>query len=166
MKRIVLPMLVVAFGLLGSAHGFPSHDEGERRDCRRIRAKVQETFPGTGNESTGVISGAGPLVGTEHYVFDTAAFPTPDPNVVTFGAELTITTQHGVVMARAISLYNFVTGIWTQIATIDPDTSTGVFAGAAGTLWYPNGTTLNLEGGAQTYLSDLTGEVCLARSQP
>ena len=28
-------------------------------------------------------------------------------------------------------------GTWTSIATIDPDSSTGRFAGATGTLWFP-----------------------------
>ena len=37
-KKVLLPMLVLVFGLLGAARGFPSHDEGEPRDCKRIRS--------------------------------------------------------------------------------------------------------------------------------
>jgi hypothetical protein len=82
--------------------------------------------------------------------------------MVTFGAGLTLTTKYGVVKARVVNLFNFATGIWTSIATIDPTTSTRRFAGATGTLWYPNGTTVALADGSQVYPSDVTGQLCLA----
>lgn len=130
-------------------------------NCYNIRAEAHDTFPGTGNVSTGVITHSGLLNGTTRYVYDTDAFSTPDPDVVTFGADLTITTNRGQAKARVMVLFNLVTGIWTQIATFDPNTSTERFAGARGTLWYPNGTTINLDNGAQVYPSEITGQVCL-----
>ncbi len=129
--------------------------------CYLIKAEAQDTWSG-GNVSTGVISRSGLLNGTTEYVYDTDAFPTPDPDMVTFGAALTITTKHGLVKARVVNLFNVATGIWTAIATIDPNTSTGKFVGAAGTLWFPTGTTLPQDDGAQVYPSVLTGQVCLA----
>jgi hypothetical protein len=130
--------------------------------CYTIKAEVFDTWPGAGNVSTGVVRHSGLLNGTTEYLYDTDAFPTPDPDMVTFGAGLTVATKHGLVGARVVNLFNVATGIWTAIATIDPNTSTGKFAGATGTLWYPNGTTIALENGAQVYPSDLTGQVCLA----
>jgi hypothetical protein len=136
--------------------------QSQHLNCYRINAKAHDRWPGTGNVSVGVITHSGLLRGTTRYVYDTDAFPTPDPNVVTFGTELTNTTNHGVVKARVLFLFNVATGIWTSIATIDPNTSTGRFVGAIGTLWYPNGTTIALDKGAQVYPSDITGQVCLA----
>ena len=112
-------------------------------NCYAIKAEAHDTWPGAGNVSTGVIAHSGLLNGTTEYVYDTDAFPTPDPDMVTFGAALTLTTKHGMVKARVVNLFNVATGIWTSIATIDPNTSTGKFVGATGTLWYPNGTTID-----------------------
>jgi hypothetical protein len=131
-------------------------------NCSAINAQAHDTWPGAGNVSTGVIRHSGRLNGTTQYVYDTDGFTTPDANMVTFGAGLTITTRHGMAKARVVFLFNIATGIWTSIATIDPNTSTGRFVGARGTLWYPNGTTINLDNGAQVYPSDLTGHLCLA----
>ena len=67
--------------------------------------------------------------------------PTPDPNTVSFTADLTITTNHGQLKARSVFLFDLVTGLWTVIERINPDTSTGRFAGATGVL-FPSGTTI------------------------
>ena len=135
----------------------------EHVNCYGVVGEARDTWPGAGNVSTGVIAGSGLLNGTTQYVYDTEGFPTPDPNVVTFGAALTLTTKRGIVGARVLFLFDFVTGTWTSIATIDPNSSTGRFAGATGTLWFPSGTTINLDGGAQAYPSYVTGHLCLAR---
>ena len=132
-------------------------------NCHGVLGQARDTWPGAGNVSTGVIAGFGLFDGTTQYVYDTEGFPTPDPNVVTFGAELTLTTKRGIVEARVLFLFDVVTGTWTSIATIDPHSSTGRFAGATGTLWFPSGTTVNLDGGAQAYPSYVTGHLCLAR---
>ena len=114
----------------GAAHARKSH-------CYAIKAEAHDTWPGSGNLSTGVIRHSGLLNGTTEYVYDTDAFPTLDPDMVTFGAGLTVTTKHGLLRARVVNLFNVATGIWTSIATIDPTMSTGRFVGATGTLWYP-----------------------------
>jgi hypothetical protein len=142
-----------AVGLRRSAHV----------NCYKVVGEARDTWPGAGNVSTGVIASFGLLNGATQYVYDTEGFPTPDPNVVTFGAGLTVTTKHGTVGGRVLFLFDVVTGTWTSIATVDPKSSTGRFAGATGTLWFPSGTTINLDGGAQSYPSYLTGHLCLAR---
>ncbi|HLG57443.1 MAG TPA: hypothetical protein VI485_19025 [Vicinamibacterales bacterium] len=83
--------------------------------------------------------------------------------LVAVRAALALTTKkRGIVEARVLFLFDVVTGTWTSIATIDPHSSTGRFAGATGTLWFPSGTTINLDGGAQAYPSNVTGHLCLA----
>jgi hypothetical protein len=166
-RKITMIAAVFSFGLLTLEESALAQEErgtAHSRDfnCYAIKGEARDKWPGAGFVSTGVVTRSGALDGTTEYVYDTDAFSTPDANMVTFGAELTLTTRYGLVKARVVFLFNVATGIWTSIATIDPDTSTGKFAGSMGTLWYPNGTTINLDNGGQVYPSDLTGQVCLA----
>jgi hypothetical protein len=166
-RKLTMIAAALSLGLLTLEESALAQEEsrvGHSRDfnCYAIKGEAQDTWPGAGFVSTGVITRSGALNGTTEYVYDTDGFPTPDPTMVTFGAGLTLSTRYGLVKARVVFLFNVATGIWTSIATIDPDTSTGKFAGAIGTLWYPNGTTINLDNGAQVYPADLTGQVCLA----
>jgi hypothetical protein len=166
-RKGMLIAAVLSFGLLTLDESALAQEEdlvAQSHDfnCHNIKAEAHDTWPGAGNVSTGVITHSRLLKGTTRYVYDTDAFPTPDPNMVTFGGELTITANHGLVKARVVNLFNIATGIWTSIATIDPNRSTGRFVGAIGILWYPNGSTTNLDNGAQVYPSDLTGQICLA----
>jgi hypothetical protein len=165
MTRFAAVVIGASLALEGSARAQeavgPGHSEESR--CYRVMGEARDTWPGAGNVSTGYMVSSWLLTGTTQYVYDTAGFPTPDPNVVTFGAELTLTTRRGLVKARVLFLFGFVTGTWTSIATIDPAASTGRFAGATGTLWFPGGSTVNLENGGQTYPSEVTGHLCLVR---
>ena len=166
-RTVTIIAAVLSFGLFTLEESALAQEErgiaqSQEFNCYTTKAEAHDTFPGAGNVSTGVITHSGLLNGTTQYVYDTDAFSTPDPNMVTFGADLTITTNRGQAKARVVVLFNFVTGIWTQIATFNPNTSTGRFVGAIGTLWYPNGTTINLDNGAQIYPSNVTGQVCLA----
>ena len=166
-RKVTMIAAVLSFGLFTLDESALAQEErgiaqSQDFNCYTIKAEAHDTWPGAGNVSTGVITHSGLLNGTTQYVYDTDAFLTPDRNMVTFGAELTLTTNHGVIKARVLDLFNVATGIWTSIATIDPNTSSGRFAGAIGTLWYPNGTTINLDNGAQVYPSDVTGQICLS----
>lgn len=166
-RRVTTIAAVLSLGLFTLGESALAQEErgvAQSRDfnCYTIKAEAHDTWPGAGNVSTGVFTHSGLLNGRTEYVYDTDAFSTPDPDVVTFGAGLTLTTKHGAVKARVLNLFNVATGIWTSIATIDPNTSTGKFVGAMGTLWYPNGTTFILDNGAQVYPSDVTGQLCLA----
>lgn len=158
-------LICLSFTLEGSALAQETGGLGrlEEPNCYKVVGKARDIWPGTGNVSTGVLVGSRLLSGTTRYVYDTAGFPTPDPDVVTFGADFTLTTKRGVVRARVLFLFNFAAGPWTSIATIDPDASTGRFAGATGTLWFPAGATIDQDDGAQAYPSDVTGHLCLVR---
>ncbi|HEX6730722.1 MAG TPA: hypothetical protein VF074_11945, partial [Pyrinomonadaceae bacterium] len=57
-----------------------------------------------------------------------------------------------------VAIFDVVRGVFSAIDRIDPNTSTGDFAGATGVL-YINGKTP--DGGA-TIQAEITGEVCLA----
>jgi len=164
-RKVVRLAAVFSFGLLTLAEPALAQEEKVAQSqgfaCYAIKAKAYDTWPGAGGVSTGAMTHAGALNGTTQYVYDTEAFSTPDPDTFTFGAAWTLTTKYGMVKGRVLFLFNVATGIWTSIATIDPNTSTGKFVGAAGTLWFPNGTTINQDDGAQTYPSDVTGQVCL-----
>ena len=83
----------------------------EHVNCYKVVGEARDTWPGAGNVSTGVIARSGLLNGTTQYVYDTEGFPTPDPNVVTFGAALTLTTKRGIVAARVLFLFDVATGI-------------------------------------------------------
>jgi hypothetical protein len=166
-RQVTAIAAVLSFGLLTlEESALAQEDRGVAHsqdfNCYTIKGKAHDTWPGTGSVSTGVITHAGPINGPTQYVYDTDGFPTPDPDTVTFGAALALTTRYGMVKARVLFLFNVATGIWTSIATVDPNASTGKFAGATGTLWYPNGTTITLDNGAQVYPSDVTGQLCLA----
>ena len=168
-RKVVRLAAVFSFGLLTLAEPALAQEEKVAQSqgfaCYAIKAKAYDTWPGAGGVSTGAMTHAGALNGTTQYVYDTDAFSTPDPDTFTFGAGWTLTTKYGMVRGRVLFLFNVATGIWTSIATIDPNTSTGKFVGAAGTLWFPNGTTINQDDGAQTYPSDVTGQVCLVASR-
>ena len=164
LRLVALVLAVGSFTLGGTALAQEAVGLGRSEDvCYRVVGEARDTWPGAGGVSTGVMAASGLLYGTTQYVYDTAGFPTPDPNVVTFGAALTLTTRHGMAAARVLFLFDVATGTWTSIATIDPGSSTGRFAGATGTLWFPSGRTVNLEGGAQSYPSYVTGHLCLDR---
>jgi hypothetical protein len=57
-----------------------------------------------------------------------------------------------------VGIFDVVTGVFSAIDRIDPDASTGDFAGATGVL-YINGKTT--DGGA-TIQAEITGEICFA----
>ncbi|MDQ3174377.1 MAG: hypothetical protein M3Q91_11845 [Acidobacteriota bacterium] len=67
----------------------------------------------------------GILNGTTETVYDPAFVFTPDPNVVSYIADLTITTHQGELKTSNVYIYNFVTGLWTAMGNINPGTSTG-----------------------------------------
>lgn len=148
-----LVAVVLISGLFSSEQSTSAHS-----NCRDVKGKWTDVYPGTGNATRGMITDGGILKGTTETVFDSAALPTPDPTTVSYTADLTITTIHGQLKTRNVYLYDFGTGLFTIIGRINPDASTGRFAGATGVL-FPSGTTL---ADGLTYQSALTGELCLA----
>ena len=163
-RRMAVMTVAVCVGWFAMEESALAQEENERSRrfrCYTVTGEARDTWPGAGNVSTGVMTTSQFLKGTTQYVYDTDPFTTPDPDTVTFGADFTLTTTRGILKARVLFLFNFAGGPWTSIATIDPDTSTGRFAGARGTLWFPKGKTVNLHRGGQTYPSDVTGRLCL-----
>jgi hypothetical protein len=84
-----------------------------------------------------------------------------DPNVVSWFTAFTLTTRRGQLRAHDVNIYNFVTGLWTSMAHINPDTSTGRFAGATGILYF-NGRTVGVFPDS-SYPSDVTAHICLPK---
>jgi hypothetical protein len=57
---------------------------------------------------------------------------TPDPTVVAYRTDLTITTIHGQLKASAVTTQSIITAQGAEWGQINPNTSTGRFAGATG----------------------------------
>lgn len=176
-KLMTLVAVVLTFGLFSleqtasaqSPHNNPwigmraSRESAERSasarssnsDCKQAKGYWFDTTNSTGG-TTGTITNGGVLNGTTETVYDPAFVFTPDPNVVSYIAETTITTNQGQLKTSNVYIYNFVTGLWTAMGNINPDASTGRFAGATGVLYF-NGKTID-----QSYPSEITGEICFA----
>ncbi|MDQ3666835.1 MAG: hypothetical protein M3410_09690 [Acidobacteriota bacterium] len=78
--------------------------------------------------------------------------------IVSYTTDVTVKTNRGVLKTHNVGIFDFATGLFTEIARIDPNTSSGRFAGATGVLFTSSKTT---DGGA-TFESRVTGEICLA----
>ncbi len=122
-------------------------------DCIRMNGNL------SGGGGRGTITQGGRLNGTTQAVFTSMFTPTPDPTTFSFTDDLTITTYHfGVLKTRNVGVFDTGTGLFSAIDRIDPNTSTGDFAGATGVL-YINGRTTD---GGMTIQAEITGEICFA----
>ena len=126
-------------------------------DCKKAKGNlsVVNNFNGT---TSGTITQGGVLNGTTQAIFTSAFTPTPDPNTFSFTDNLTLTTNKGVLVTHNVGIFDVATGLFSAINRIDPNASTGDFAGATGVL-YVNGKTT--DGGA-TFQAEITGEICFA----
>lgn len=121
--------------------------------CMKVKGKfVQDSSSG---RNIGTITNGGILNGRTEIVFNTAAFPTPDPTTVSFIGDLTVTTHRGVLKTHDVYLFDFSTAAGTGIHRIDPDASTGFFAGVTGVL-YDN----VQQPGPFTIEGTVTGAIC------
>lgn len=128
--------------------------------CKQAKGYFFDTLDLNFGGTLGTITNGGILNGTTETVYNPAAVFTPDPNVVSYIGELTITTQQGQLKTSNVYIYNFASGLWTAMGRINPETSTGRFAGATGVLYFNGSTT-----GAfpdESYPSQINGEICLA----
>lgn len=113
----------------------------------------------SGGGGIGTITQGGRLNGTTQAVFTSMPIPTSDPTTVSFTDDLTVTTYHnGVLNTHNVAIFDVARGVFTAIDRIDPNTSTGIFAGATGVL-YLNGRTPD---GGMTIQAEITGEICYA----
>ncbi len=120
--------------------------------CKKVKANL------SGGGGSGIITQGGKLNGTTQAVFTSAFTPTPDPTTFSFTDDLTVTTDKGVLKTHNVAIFDVARGVFSAIDRIDPNASTGDFAGATGVL-YVNGKTP--DGGA-TIQAEITGEICFA----
>jgi hypothetical protein len=126
-------------------------------NCKTAQANISVVNNGDGTTS-GIITQGGKLNGTTQAVFTSAFTPTPDPNTFSFTDALTLTTHKGVLRTHNVGIFDTANGLFSAVNRIDPNTSTGDFAGATGVLYIHGKTT---DGGA-TFQAEITGEICFA----
>ncbi len=127
-------------------------------NCKQAKGDAVVVAVGAGPAS-GPITNGGGLNGTVTQVFTSAAFPTPDPTIVSFAGDLTITTNQGQLKASVVTLFDFSNGVGTSQARINPASSTGRFAGATGFLFF------NGQATASSPFTDhleIAGQICYA----
>ena len=121
-------------------------------DCKKVKANL------SGGGGIGTITQGGKLNGTTQAVFTSMFALTPDATTFSFTDDLTVTTDKGVLKTHNVAIFDVSRGVFSAIDRIDPNASTGDFAGATGVL-YINGRTP--DGGA-TIQAEITGEICSA----
>jgi len=148
-------LVVLTLGLFSSSRSvLPVND------CQKAKGNISAVNNGNGTTS-GTITQGGILNGTSQSVFTSALTPTPDPNTFCFTDDLTITTNKGDLKTHNVTLATFVDAaniVVSALARIDPNASTGDFAGATGVLYINDKTT----DGAATFHGEITGEICFA----
>ncbi|HLE62843.1 MAG TPA: hypothetical protein VI750_06885 [Pyrinomonadaceae bacterium] len=134
-------------------------------NCKKLKGTSVQVFDPVTGIVSGTVTNAGILDGTlEDVISSDAGFVlTPDPNVVTFLSDLTITTVNGQLKASPLTAFNFVTGFWSEFGNINPNTSTGRFAGATGVIFFSGKTIGNIDTGP--FKAQITGEICFANEQ-
>ena len=125
--------------------------------CRDANGDLSVVSSGSGTTS-GTVRHGGKLNGSTRAVFTSALTATPNPNAFSYTDEFSITTDRGVLKAHNVGLFMVSNGLFSEIAIIDPGTSTGNFAAATGVL-YINGKTN--DGGA-TFTAEITVEFCIS----
>jgi hypothetical protein len=134
-----------------------------KSNCKIIRGNGVQVF----DPATGIISGpvtnSGLLDGSLEDVIDFGAgfIFTPDPTVVAYTTDLTITTNHGQLKASPVNTQSVVTAVGSEWGHIDSDNSTGRFAGATGAIFItfkPVG-----DPSVGPYEAEITADICFGR---
>jgi len=159
-KRMTLVAFVLTFCLFSLEQS--TRARSGNSNCKQVKGTSIEYLGSPCCTDTGNITNGGMLNGTTEYVYNPAFVVTPDPNVVSYISEFTLTTNRGQLKASNVYIYNLVTGLWTAIGHINPDTSTGRFAGATGVLYFNGRTVGNTT--PITYPSDILGKICLTHN--
>ena len=132
-------------------------------NCKMIRGNGVQVFDPLTGLVTGPVTNAGILDGdlVDAIDFGAGFVFTPDPTVVTYTTNLTITTIHGELKAYPVTMQSILTGKGSEWGEIDPTTSTGKFAGATGTIsvvFKPVG-----DPSVGPYAAELTADICFAQ---
>ncbi len=156
-KQLLHCLLTMAILLLALTQVQAQESAAATRPCEKAQGNLSVGNNGNGTTS-GTITQGGRLNGTTQAMFTSNFTPTPDPNTVSFTDDLTLTTKRGVLKTHNVGIFDLAAGLFSAINRIDPNTSTGGFAGTTGVL-YINGKTT--DGGA-TFQAEITGEFCFA----
>jgi hypothetical protein len=155
-KLMTLLAIVWSFGLFPLEQSASA--QSPNSNCKHVKGKEVDVYPGSGNAAFGTITNGGILNGTTEHVFTSGASATPDPTTVSFTGDFTLTTNDGQLKTSNVYLYDFATGLTAYLQRINSNTSTGRFAGATGMLF---GSGKSPDGGI-TVLAEITGEICFA----
>jgi len=158
MNRIIA-MALVSVGLVVLLNQSASA-EGQ---CQDAKGKLIEFWDG-GNDVVGRLSKGGWFNGTTLFVTNSAAYPTPVPSAVSFTGSFTVSTRHGKLKGTELFLVDGEAGWGVGMTVIDPDASTGLFAGATGVI-YVNQIESNTDPAPTTYVSEARAVICFAHGR-
>ncbi len=129
-------------------------------NCKNLKGNlsVVNNFDGT---TSGTITRGEKLNGTTRATFSSAPIPTPDASTISYIDNFSVTTQKGILATSNVAIYDTGRGLFSEIARIDPNVSTGDFAGATGVLFI-NGQTTD---GGVTFQAGIEGEICFISRQ-
>jgi hypothetical protein len=153
MKRTILALSFGVFLFGQSARA--------QSNCKEAKGNLSEVFFRGDSFNTGTITNAGWLNGLTRVDFPGPTF-FPLPGVGVFTGKMTITTHQGQLKTNNLYLFDLGTLKASVIANIDPQASTGIFAGATGTM-FVNAFETNITTNPETYRAEIHGQVCFAR---
>jgi hypothetical protein len=157
-----LAMLVAVVLTIGFFSAEQTAAQTPISSCKKLTASSVGTFnPATGTVS-GPLTNGGILNGTLEDVlnFGAGVVFTPDPTVVSYTTSLTITTLWGQLKSSNVTTQSVVTAAGAEWGYINPDTSTGKFAGATGLIFIrfkPLG-----DPAVGPFESEITADICFA----
>ena len=152
-----------------SARGF-LHRQGNTaqpasgpNNCKKVRANGVQFFDPITGIVSGPVTNSGILDGNLQDIIDFGAgfSLTPDPTVVAYTTNLTITTNQGELKSHPVTIQSIVTGAGAEWGQIDPNTSSGRFAGATGTIsvvFKPVG-----DPSVGPYEAEITADICFTQ---
>lgn len=148
------------FGVRGdSAASMPSPNS----NCKKIRGNSVGSFDPVTATVSGPVTNSGILDGDLEDVINLGAgfIFTPNPTVVSYTTNLTITTIHGQLRANPVTTQSVVTAAGAEWGHINPNTSTGRFAGATGIIsivFKPVG-----DPSVGPFEAEITADICFAQ---
>ena len=150
-------------GLIVAGSNSAQPKTSDNSNCKTIRATGVQTFDPVAGVVSGPVTNSGILDGDlEDVVNFGAGFVfTPDPTVVAYTTNLTITTLHGQFKASPVNTQSILTGKGAEWGEINPSTSTGKFAGATGVIsivFRPVG-----DPSVGPYIAEITANICFAQ---
>jgi len=153
-------MLVPGFFL---QHSASAQSATGPNNCKKIKAHGVQTFDPITGVVSGPVTNSGILDGNLQDVINFGAgfIFTPDPTVVAYTTNLTITTNQGELKSSPVTTQSVVTGAGAEWGQIDPNTSTGRFAGATGII----SVVFKAVGDPSVgpYEAEITADICFAQ---